>query len=231
MDALSLGYLGLLGIMSALTVRASGLLFRRGHLIATIAILIWILWLILLSGSPLIRDVSLPPKLPLLIFMPWLIFMLAFYFKNRTNSNLLRIHPKWPVLAQSFRIAVEIVIYYTFLNGILTESATFMGWNFDILVGVLAIPMAFLVFKHEHKFMGLKKLWNVFGMLMLFIAIGIIASSFYLSEEVWGVNDGLMTAEFLEMPYLLLAGFLAPLGIFLHVFSLTQLSVISMKSA
>ena len=66
-----------------------------------------------------------------------------------------------PVFLQSFRIIVELLIYGAFLEGVFPQRATFEGLNFDILVGISAPVIGWLILK---KRIGFKKgllIWNI----------------------------------------------------------------------
>lgn len=181
----------------------------------------WLLYLSILSLTGILKDLNLPPKFPLLIFLPLLIGFVVFYRRSK-NSRVIKAIPKvWPVYFQSFRIVVELMLLYTFYAGIIPQSATFEGLNFDVLMGVSAPLVAyFLVGQSKSK--KLQVVWNVLGILMVMFVGFIIATSMY-KPDVWGSEVPLMSMAFIEMPYLLLAGFLAPLAIFMHLVSLIHL--------
>jgi len=183
---------------------------------------IWLVYLFIVEKSGLILDKSLPPKLPLLIVLPFAIFTVIFYRKNKTNKALEAMPKSWLVYLQSFRIVVEIIILYTFKKGIMPESASFEGYNFDIMMGISAPFVAYFLFKDGIKNMLLAKAWNILGIVMILIVATIIVTSYY-QPQLWGSETPLVADEFFSYPYILLPAFLAPLGIFFHVVSLLQL--------
>lgn len=183
---------------------------------------LWFLYLFALEKSELTLDKSLPPKLPLLIVLPFIIFTAFFYRKNRNSTTLNAMPKSWLVYIQSFRIVVEIIILYTFREGIIPESASFEGYNFDIMMGMAAPLVGYLLFRNKVKNMFLAKFWNILGILMILFVATIIASSYY-QPQLWGSEFQLVKDEFFTYPYLLLPAFLAPMGIFFHVVSLLQL--------
>ena len=183
---------------------------------------IWFVYLFVVEKSGLILDKSLPPKLPLLVVLPFAIFTIIFYRKNKTNKALEAMPKSWLVYLQSFRILVEIIILYTFKKGIMPESASFEGYNFDIIMGISAPFVAYFIFKGDVKNILLAKVWNVLGIVMILIVATIIVTSYY-QPQLWGSETPLVADEFFSYPYLLLPAFLAPMGIFFHVVSLLQL--------
>lgn len=193
----------------------------RKFVVAAGFVIGWLIYLTVLSISGVLRDLNLPPKFPLLIFLPLLIGFTMFYRRSK-NSRVIKAIPKvWPVYFQSFRIVVELILLYTFYAGIIPQNATFEGLNFDVLMGVSAPLVAyFLVGQNKSKI--LQFVWNVLGILMVMFVGFIIATSMY-KPDIWDSEVPLVSMTFIEMPYLLLAGFLAPLGIFMHVVSLIHL--------
>lgn len=193
----------------------------RKFLTASIVMLGWIAYVIVISFTPLLKDLNLPPKFPLLIFVPLVIGFIVFYGRSRNSAVIKEIPRTWPVYFQSFRIIVELMLLYTFYANIIPESATFEGLNFDVLMGISAPFVAYLVVRKNGSRV-LQYFWNVLGIFMVLFVAFIIASSIYF-PEIWGANEPLVSMKFVEMPYILLAGFLAPMAIFMHVVSLAQL--------
>lgn len=180
----------------------------------------WFVYLFVLEGSGVLLDLSLPPRFVLLVLGPLIILFVYFYRKFR-GRPVVRCVPKfWPVLLQSFRIFVEIIIYYTVLEGVLPEAASFLGYNYDIVVGMLAPLMAYGVYQQKVS-RRLMRVWNIWGILMIFFVALIVVTSLFF-PGIWGASRPLVSLQFIEWPYFLLPGILAPLGIFLHVFSMAQ---------
>lgn len=182
----------------------------------------WFLYLFAIQKSGLILDKSLPPKLPFLIVLPFTVFTIIFYRKNKENKVLKAMPLSWLVYIQSFRIIVEIIILYTFLAGVLPKSASFEGYNFDVTMGLAAPFVGYFLFKNGVKNLLLARTWNVFGILMILFVALIIVTSYY-QPALWGSDTRLVKDDFFSFPYLLLPAFLAPMGIFFHVVSLLQL--------
>lgn len=189
---------------------------------AVLPFIIWLLYIKLISGSALLLNLDLPPKFAFLIVIPLILLFVTFYKTQHKNHILTSIPAQLAILLQSFRIFVEFILLYTFYRDIIPITSTFKGLNFDIIIGITAPFIAFLIYKNLNKFRKLAYYWNIFGIiLILFVAI-IIGSSIY-APSIWGSNEMLVSMEFLSLPYFLIPGFLAPLGIFLHLVSLLQL--------
>ena len=181
----------------------------------------WLAYLVILTFTGVLKDLNLPPKFPLFIFAPLVIGFIVFYRRSINSAVVKAIPDVWPIYFQSFRIAVEFLLLYTFYAGIIPESATFEGLNFDVLMGISAPFVAYFVVRKNGS-RSLQYFWNLLGIAMVLFVGYIIATSMYFPQN-WGSEIPLVSFEFIDMPYLLLAGFLAPLAIFMHVVSLVKL--------
>ena len=198
---------------------------RRRSLFLAYGILltVWIFYLIAIALSGILADFGLPPRVPLLIVIPAIVGIIVITGRQSFAGVLKRTPRHWPVYLQSFRIVVELLIFGAFIEGIFPERATFKGLNFDILVGISAPVIAFL---YQHRKLSDKGLliWNVIAMVILSVTVYSFISTYYFSDYLQTTGN----PDFVKLPYLLLAGVLLPVAVFLHVFSLRQLKVISL---
>ena len=183
-------------------------------------LLIWLIYIIILSGSDILEDFSLPPRLPLLIVIPAILFIFAITGRDRFRDVLMQTPRHLPVYLQSYRIVVELLIYGAFLEGVFPEKATFKGLNYDILVGLSAPLIAWL---YQYRKISDKALltWNVVSLVVLSLTVYSFISTYYFSDYVQSMNN----MDFVKLPYLLLASVLLPVAVFLHIFSLRQLQL------
>ncbi len=182
----------------------------------------WIAYVAILGYTGILKDVNLPPKFPIFLVLPLVLLFVYFYSKYKDDALIQAIPMRWTAYLQSFRIVVEVLILLTFYQGILPIEATFEGYNFDILLGVSALVVGFFITKEPRKYFKFLRAWNTLGILMVVFVAFIVASSLY-KPDIWGHAYPTVSMRFLEMPYLLLPGFLAPLAIFTHVISFIQL--------
>lgn len=177
----------------------------------------WISYIILLNKTGILRDLGLPPKVPILIVIPAILLSILLVNRNFMKDAFQRIPTHVPIALQSFRIFVELLIYATYLKGIFPQKATFEGMNFDILVGISSIFVSIAVSKGVIKYTGIL-IWNGASLCILLLTVYSFISTYYFSDFV---ASGL-GYQFVEFPYLLLASVLLPVAIFLHVFSIQQ---------
>src|SRR5438045_2912239 len=108
-------------------------------------LVIWIGLLTILSYKGLFTDFSkLPPRPALAVLIPLpIIFLVAF---SKRGTQLLQTVPShWLVFMQSFRVIVELLLLFAFMAGKLPVQMTFEGRNFDVLTGVLALPVGYIL--------------------------------------------------------------------------------------
>jgi hypothetical protein len=88
------------------------------------------------------------------------------------------------------------------------------GWG-DILVGAVALPVAWLVARRANRWRAALTLWNVIGLLDLVdaIALGVLSSPGPLNLIHATADSDLMST----LPWLLIPGFLVPLLVTMHL--------------
>ncbi len=77
---------------------------------------------------------------------------------------------------QAFRLPLELVMHEAARTGIMPVQMSFSGWNFDIVTGVTAIPVAWLAAKGRAP-RALLIAWNVLGSVLLATIMTIAAIS------------------------------------------------------
>ena len=194
---------------------------RKILLQTTIVIAVWVGLLTILSYNGFFSDFSLlPPRPALALIIPLPIILLVAFSKKGTQL-LQSIPPQWIVWMQSFRIAVELLLLVAFINEKLPVQMTFEGRNFDILSGILALPVGYVLAKGKSYAPKLAIAFNVIGMLLL-INILVIAVLSMPTPIRYFMNEPANTLV-AEFPYILLPGVLVPIAYTMHIFSLRQL--------
>ncbi len=109
---------------------------------------------------------TVPPRFPLLIVPS--ILLIASVFLSKGGKTLLHaLDLRVLTYLHSVRIAVEVVLFWLAGEKLLPLAMTFEGQNFDILTGLTAPVMAWLVF--ERKALSTRALfaWNLMGLGLL----------------------------------------------------------------
>jgi len=188
---------------------------------ATLVIVLWTVLILILSYNGLLANFSkMPPRPAFVMFVPLpVIILIAF---SKTGTQLLKsVPPHWLVLMQSFRIVVELLLLFALISHKIPVQMTFEGKNFDVLTGVLALPVGYLLAKKKSYSLKLAVVFNIMGMLLL-LNILVIAILSMPTPIRYFMNEpsNTLVAQF---PFILLPGVLVPIAYAMHIFSLRQL--------
>lgn len=195
--------------------------YQKLPLAMTVFMGVWLIYLSVLSYTEVLTDYSLPPKMPLLVVLPLFILIIISLFKKATTDFVTTTSVSWLIYIQSFRIIVELIIWGAHKQGIVPLITTFEGYNYDILVGLTAVPLAYYA-KRDKIAPVVLLVWNVASLLILANTVRLFVSSAYFPTEI-GHVEALVGAEFTKLPYLLIAGFFMPLAVYIHALSIKQL--------
>jgi hypothetical protein len=127
----------------------------------------------------------------------------------------------WIVKMQSFRIVVELFIWWAFIDKIIPVQMTFEGLNFDILVGLTAPIAAYWWLKNGHTKPVAILIWNILGLILLFNIL-IIAVLSMPTPKQYFFNEPANTVV-ATFPWVLLPGILVMLAFGLHLLSIKQM--------
>jgi len=194
---------------------------KRMFSIASTSLLTWSALLLILSYTGFFEDfTSFPPRPALVIIIPLpIVLFIAF---SKTGTELIKAIPShWLIFMQTFRIAVELLLLMAFIKKMIPVQMTFEGRNFDILTGILAIPVGYLLLKKEHFATKLAIAFNIIGLLLL-INILVIAVLSMPTPIRYFMNEPANTIVG-QFPFILLPGILVPVAYAMNIFSLRQL--------
>jgi|GEM_PF-678833 len=194
--------------------------FRKGKVILLGSIITaWLAWISYLSTLHILDQFSeLPPRMGLVLFPPLLaVIMLA---NSRSTDRLLDLIPKhWLLFIQSFRIITGILFYLLFLHHIIPVQMTFLGKNFDLLFGLTAPVTGYLYLKKKIP-AWILPLWHLAGIAFLFIVVVTAVLSAPFPFKVFREEE--LNTIIAYFPFVFMPGFVIPLGLLFHLFSLKQ---------
>ncbi len=187
---------------------------------AVVVILVWLIYISVLSVKGIFAIATFPPRIPLLLVLPPFLFF-AYLFTNRSFKKIIQNTPaSWPVYFQSFRIIVELLLLGLATQNMLPKMATFEGYNYDIVIGITALLMGFFI--RDTRFSQRLLLgWNIAGLCTLAIVAFILIGHSYF-YTLFGQNESIVGKGFGLFPYTFLAGFFMPIAVFMHIFSIVQ---------
>lgn len=174
-----------------------------------------------LDGFFLDRE-AVPPKL-VFGMVPALAGVLLLAFHPLILKWIREIPQRWLIGLQTFRLIVEVQLYFLAQAGLISKLMTFEGRNFDILVGLTAPLAAWYVHKKHRANQGAPKfvvIWNLIGLGLL---INVAAHGLLMFPSVAIISDGSPGSYGLaSFPYIWLPTFMVPLALLLHILSLKR---------
>lgn len=191
--------------------------------LAFVGILLWWLYTYLVASSGIVKDLSLPPKFPLLLIFPVFLFTAIVFYRARKSQVLHAIPVAWPVYFQGFRILVEGLFVASVAAGILHKEVTIEGYNMDMIYACTAVITGYLVFGLKKFSMQWALYWNYLGLAVIASIIFLFMTTLFV-PQLWGHEKSVAPIGFLDFPYVMVASFLMPTAVFVHVLSIIQLT-------
>ena len=195
---------------------------KRDKLKLIFGLLLWQVFILSIGLTGVLKSYTFPPIFPLTLIVPSFVFIGLFLYRNRNRKWIKSIPEHWIIYFQSFRILVEILFVFSLAEGIVNYQVTIEGYNFDMVFAFTAPFIAFLVYGKKVLSRKFILIWNYLGLAVLLSVIILFMTSIY-TPEIYGSKLPLLPLESMTYPYMLIAGFLMPTAVFLHVLSILQL--------
>jgi hypothetical protein len=240
----SLAPTGIPSVVTRLAIHAAILTglwlgLSRTEFSATRRVIIWLavavpfsLWLALvwnlaLNGvfQPTVGAVRLP-NLPIAIFAPVAIGLFVLLRSKSIAAVLDATPPSWLVALQVYRVIGGIFI----VNWALGTVAGAFAWPAgigDMLTGIMALPVAFLLASGAENARRAAIAWNIFGLVDFAIAITMGVLSTPGPLQIVGLNIPASLAG--TYPIVMVPAFAVPSSILLHGLSIWQLRRIGQR--
>jgi hypothetical protein len=180
----------------------------------------WILFQALLALNGFHQITSFPPRLILFGVLPALL-LIAVYFVFFRRNFIEKLPLKALTILHVIRIPVELVLLWLFRGGLVPESMTFEGRNFDILSGITAPIVYFLAFRGGKINRPLLIVWNFLALALLFNIVATAILAFPGIDP--GLPAGLQNRGVTYFPYIWLPTVIVPIVFFSHLASLWKL--------
>ena len=121
---------------------------------------------------------------------------------------------------------IESLFVWSVASNILHPNVTIEGYNYDMIFGLTALIMGGLYWKNPRKWTKVARAWNILGLIVIASIIFLFMTTIYV-PEMYGPNVAPFPTAFTGYPYVLVAGFLMPSAVFIHVLSHFQLRIMS----
>ena len=187
-----------------------------------IGLLLWIFYVSIWSITGMMADFSLFPFNFMPILAIPLVTILIITYSKIFKEIIIHIPQQNLIRLQSFRIFVEILLWALYVINLAPVQMTFEGRNFDILAGLSAIIVAYLISKGSISKSGIA-IWNIvcLGLLINIVVIAILSLPTPFRIFMNEPTNTVVT----EFPVSFLPGLLVPLAYGLHFFSLRKLAL------
>jgi len=196
---------------------------KRKPVLLLVGLLLWQIYLFLVSYSGFLKNFSFPPRVALVVILPAFLFTGIFIYRNKDRNWIQNIPIHWLFFFQTFRIVIETLFVFSVAKGLLPYQVTIEGYNVDMVFALTAPVIGFMVYKKSNRSLNFAIAWNYLGLAVISTIIFLFMSTVYF-PAVFGSNTPIMPLSFGEFPYQLVAGFLMPSAVFMHVLSIVQLT-------
>ena len=163
---------------------------------------------------------SIPPRF-IFLLGPGILAVLLTFATPKGRALARKFSLKWLTVLHIIRVPVEIVLYLLFLQGLVPIYMTFEANNLDILSGITAPIIYYLVF--IKNWMGKKWLliWNFIclGLLINILTIAILSAQTPLQQMAFDQPNIGVTF----FPYVWLPTVVVPIVLFSHLASIFKL--------
>ncbi len=175
------------------------------------------------SGFFLADTESLPPRIAL-IGGPFLMLTILAFVTKKGRAFVDDLDMRALTWLSIVRIPVEFGLWWLFLIGAIPEIMTFEGQNFDILLGITAPVMVYLVY--QSKQLGRKALlaWNVIGLILLCNIV--FTAILSVPSPIQQLSFHQPNIAILHFPFVWLASFIAPVVMFSHFVGIRRLMIV-----
>lgn len=173
---------------------------------------------LLLSGFYTITT-GMPPRLAFAIGPP-LLLLLNRLLTKRGRAFLASLRLDILTLLHVVRLPVELGLYGLFLHGAVPRIMTFEGGNWDIVMG-LSAPLLYWLLRTRHLGRWALLTWNVLGLGLLSNIVVVAVLS--VPSPVQRLAFGQPNVALLHFPFGWLPAVLVPLVLLAHVAALRQL--------
>lgn len=194
----------------------------RVWLVIATAFTAWlaVVWLLAVDGAFRPRAGGGIPALPIAIFLPLLLGLPLLLRSKRVAAILDAMPASWLVGLQAYRVFGGIFLV-AWSRGDLSGTFALPAGSGDVLVGLLALPVAYLVHAGAAGGRAAAIAWNVLGLVDFAIAIGIgVLSAPGPLQLIVPDRPNVQLGNF---PTVMIPAFAVPSSILLHALSLRQL--------
>jgi hypothetical protein len=193
----------------------------RLTLLASLLPIAWLMLTAILAAGGMLSDFSRVPAPFMVFIVVCFVLTLCVAFSGFGRFWALGLPFSALIGFQAFRILAELLLYFAYQSGLAPVQMTFEGYNWDILTGVTALPMAWWVHRHPDDRRSIW-IWNVLGLALLVTIVTIAMLSAPTPMRVF-MNEPANTFV-TTFPYVWLPAVLVMYALLGHVLVFRKLS-------
>ena len=184
---------------------------------------VWCIYVGVIGFLKVVQNTTGHPPGIVFLVLPVIAFLSLFIVRISRDAHLALAFPLWILLvAQSFRIGVELFLHQLAKDGLVPKMLTFEGANVDIYIGASAPLIAWLSTRGT---LGLRlvQTWNVLGLLALTnVVIRAVLTAPGPFNLIHAEVPNLMMGTY---PFLFIPAFFVPLAVVLHVLAIRAIRI------
>ena len=208
-------------VVAALTVALVGRAGRQVAMTAGVVVAVLLVAEYLLASGGVLRHWTQRPP-PLLVAAVVPILLAVVTTLSRVGGRIAASTSFAAIIGiQAFRLPLELVMHQAAVSGLMPVQMSYSGRNFDILTGILAIPVALVSMQSRPPRMVIIA-WNVVGTLLLvnILTIAVASTPIFAAFGPDHLNTWVADA-----PYIFLPTVLVPAAVFGHALTWRKLSM------
>ena len=205
-------------VITALTI---WIFFKASHKspMVLIILLAWMAIQTIISLQGFYLDTShMPPRFALTIGPP-LLFIIILFSSRRGRAAIQKLDIKWLTMIHAIRIPVELVLFGLFIYKAIPRIMTFEGNNFDIIAGISALVVFYLLRRKFNP--SLLLAWNIIGLCLLIniVVIAVLSAPFNFQQIAFDQPN----IAVLYFPFTWLPSIVVPLVLLSHLAAIFKL--------
>ena len=197
---------------------------RRRSTLILVTLIAWLILQMVLTLNGVYKSGASvgPPKIVLFGILPTLL-TIVLLFSTRIGRRFIDSLPLLNITyLNTVRIAVELVLYWLFLNKVVPQLMTFEGRNFDILAGITAPFVGYFGLTKGKLSRQLLLVWNIvcLGLLLNIVVNALLSAPSPVQQFAFDQPNRALG----NFPFSWLPTFVVPIVLFGHLVSIRQLS-------
>lgn len=186
-----------------------------------LGILIWGVFVGVLGGLGFYKVVDATPPRFIFLLGPVTLFVLFLFMTKKGRRFLDSLDLKWLTLLHVVRLPVEMILHAIFLSGLIPVYMTYEGYNFDIISGITAPIVYYLVFVKNILGNRFLLVWNFIclALLLNILTIAVLSAQTPLQQLAFDQpNIGVTYFPFVWLPTIIV-----PIVLLSHLASIRKL--------